>query len=612
MSSFFIANRGAVHPDEAVRRLRFTAAAMASAASCDRLLVVTTRVDAASLWGPARDQATGVRVFVAGRFAFDESEWRRAEDLPYEGGLAARLLLDGWLKKRPSIFAPALNGAGVAIVIDPRDHTLHLFTDRLGVFPAFRRVDEMFGLCSHPDVLADLTAPGGEALDETTVAEFLATGTSVQPFTYFRRIQQLEPASHYVWSTAGGVRLRSVTSYWRPAYLESSPSCDASALADDLSAALRRAIQRRTNSRLGRTAVMLSGGADSRTALFGAIEPCAVSCFTFYDEPNQELATAQRLADAAGARHHALKRDSDYYATNAAESVRISGGMWSLIDAHWTGFLDELQRANPGVLLTGCYADYLFKGLSFNRRYRKLFGKNLPLHDPAPFNFEFYQPHVLLREPWRDRVMRRLFDRFPQNVRDRYEAHRLTIEDLRLRPLAREADASGRMILWRTLPWDPILADNEVISVYDRISPELKLNGEVFGRAVGKLIGRAGRRIPNNNYGTPVDASERARAFWFLAATLRRKVSRLTDRRRAASGLATTGSWPNWSHYVAHSPQLRALWTGPSPSERDFFTDVMGSDPWQVTLPEWAARNPLLIMRMITARIWLQQRRVFA
>ena len=120
---------------------------------------------------------------------------------------------------------------------------------------------------------------------------------------------------------------------------------------------------------------MLSSGADSRAPLFAACNPSKVTCFTFYDEPNAELRGAQAWA-TVGARHIPLKRNSEYYIENAAQAVRMSGGMWSTDSAHYGGFIDRLQEENPGVVLTGCYADYLFKGLSYNRA-QELFLANL-------------------------------------------------------------------------------------------------------------------------------------------------------------------------------------------------------------------------------------------
>lgn len=70
---------------------------------------IVTRVVLPDLWSPSWDLASRPRVLVAGGFAFDEVEWLEAERLPYEGGLAAKLVLGRWLKGGTHAVEP-LNG----------------------------------------------------------------------------------------------------------------------------------------------------------------------------------------------------------------------------------------------------------------------------------------------------------------------------------------------------------------------------------------------------------------------------------------------------------------------------------------------------------------------
>jgi asparagine synthase (glutamine-hydrolysing) len=469
-------------------------------------------------------------------------------------------------------------------------------------------------LGSHPDVLADSLARLGRApeVDMLTLAEALGTTYSVQPHTRYQGIVQLEPATHYAWTlgrASGGPRSEC---FWAPRFRTDSTNTDFDGLVEDLASALRHAVRLRSSSRLGAPAVLLSGGADSRAMLFGAETPQAVTCFTLFDEPNSELETARRLASAADARHEALQRSPDYYADNAERAVRISGGMWSIIDAHYTGVVDRLAYPRFGTVLTGCYADYLLKGLSFNRRHRLLFGRALPIFAFTPFAGGYYHAHVPLREPWQGRVDERLLARYPLELRERYPETALAVEDLRLRPLSREADASGRLVLWATTPWAPVFADRKFLDVYERIPAAAKLNGVLFGKAVARITGERARRIPNNNYGAPVGASESARVGWFLAAVLRRKLRRALGlepgRSAYESQVQTTGGWPNWKAYFDASPMIARLWGAPSAAERELFSDILGQDPWLSSVQEWAARDPILYARILTARLWLRQR----
>ena len=572
-----------------------------------------TRVDSAELWGPASDSGTGVIALIGGRPTLAEPAFARAESMPFEGGLAARVFLDQWLRA-PEGLAAALDGPALVAIIDARAGALHVFTDRLGWFPLYAGPGPGVVVASHPDVLADSLAGMGRGPepDMLTLAEALGTSYSVHPHTRYRGVVQLDPATHYTFRTGAAAQAPRADCFWTPHYRADRPGADSNGLVDELADALTHAVRLRTNRRLGPAAVLLSGGADSRAMLFGAEFPESVTCFTLFDQPNAELDTARALAAAAGARHEALQRAPDYYAEHAERAVRISAGMWSIVDAHYTGVVDRLAHPRFGSVLTGCYADYLLKGLSFNRRHRLLFGRALPVYEFAPFSPAYYHAHAVLREPWQRGVDARLSERYPQALRERYPASALELESLRLRPLSREADASGRSILWATTPWAPVFADQIFLDVYQRIPAADKLNGILFGKSVARMTGDRARGIANSNFGTPVGASERVRIAAFLVAVGRRKLRRLGGLEPSRSAYEaqthTTGSWPNWRAYLAASPMIARLWEAPSAAERELFADLLGQDPWRSSVQAWAAQSPLLFARILTSRLWLRQR----
>jgi asparagine synthase (glutamine-hydrolysing) len=86
------------------------------------------------LFGPASDPATGIRVLSSGRPACDEPDWRRAEGLPFDGGLANRLLVEKYLQGGAEVLG-GLNGSCAVVVWDPRSR-VHL-TDHFGYRPVF-------------------------------------------------------------------------------------------------------------------------------------------------------------------------------------------------------------------------------------------------------------------------------------------------------------------------------------------------------------------------------------------------------------------------------------------------------------------------------------------
>jgi len=573
--------------------------------------LVFSRVDDDRLWSPARAADGEVSLMLAGRLALDAEDWQQAGALPHTGGLAARWLIEAW-RRAPQDFSRQLNGALCVLLFEHQRGRLHLFTDRMGVFPVYGTAQGEVRLGSHPDVLADLVGAerGSLPLDRTTLAECLANGYGVQPFTYHEGIVQLDAASHYVWDVAvGRAGWRKAASYWQPEYTASAAR-NREELAEALAEALKRAGRRRSPDVLGRQGLLLSGGADSRALLFTAACPESVASFTFCDRDNPEVETARQIVGAVGGGHHILQRSPEHYGEGAWETVRVTGGMWCIKDCHFHGFAGELAKAGLGNLVTGCYTDYLLKGLGYNKRPRRFLGRPLPLDTLADFAYDYYQPRSIIAPPWAARVQERLADWIGPVEVSAYRQNPSPVEDLRVRPLAREADAMGRLYLLRTQPWDPVMVDNDILAFYAAIPPALKLNARVFRDAVSRVTPDRARQIRNNNDQSPLDAPE-----WLRVARYTLRKAALWGGKRLGmggrtSGISTDGSWPDFVYYVAHSKVLPELWESPPPAQRELLTELLGEDPWRTSLSAWARRDVDLILRLLTLRIWLTQRGV--
>jgi asparagine synthase (glutamine-hydrolysing) len=611
MSDIFIASGRCTDASAAAKRLTWTPHTKCWLHESPELTWIITRVDDPILWSPSHDKTSGVRAFLGGRIAPEESEWKAAEALPYWGGLACRIVIDRWLKGGAAA-VERLNGGVQIIVIDEKKRDLHVWTDRMGFYPAFAWTgDSAFLLCSHPDVAASALEAAGRPcqFDPVTMAEFLRTGTSVHPNTYWHGIRHMDAGTRFHFKYGDAPRLIESATYWRPTYLEGKPYLtDRREIVDRLATALKSAVQRRTLPRLGKVGVLLSAGADSRTALFGACDPSAVTCYTFYDEPNAELNSTRRLAGIANAKHVSLSRTKDYYLDHADPAVRVSGGMWTAESAHHTGFSSRIAADGLGTLLTGCYADYMLKGITYDRRNLKIFGRYLPLHDFAPFNFEWHHPHYRLAPKWNAQVDDRLQHKYV-GLTPSTDHDRSLIEHLRLNQIIREPDASGRLFLRRTLPVDFFMSDNAVVELFGSICPDEKLNAIPFGMAVARITGREGDRVLNNNFGAPVGAAEWQRVAAFVSASLKRKITGRGGGQpyeRDPNSVATVGSWPNYSRVIELSPHAK-VWRANLPADHaDFVFDLLGAERRGWSINQWSIHSSLFF-RAYTAALWLSQ-----
>jgi hypothetical protein len=145
--------------------------------------------------------------------------------------------------------------------------------------------------------------------------------------------------------------------------------------------------------------------------------------------------------------------------------------------------------------------------------------------------------------------------------------------------------------------------DNEVLAVYRKIPSRHKLNGAVFKQAVLMACDQNVRRIPDSNTGAPLDAGPLRYAVHRYASALR---NRIHDKLRPK--MATRGSWPNWEYYLPRSRVIASLWMRNHQAARDFFLQVGGQDPYETPIQEYRGRKVELFLRMLTLKLWLDQR----
>jgi asparagine synthetase B (glutamine-hydrolysing) len=558
-------------------------------------LVITFSGDAA-LWAPHHSSG-GSFVAVAGRPVFDEEEWEEGWAVAGSGGLAAKII-DAQYQAHGVSALDRVNGNCVVIVHDAARRQLHLVTDRCGVFPAFEtesREGRLYG--SHPDVLAR-AASEGHRIDEVSLAEFVLTGTVTPPFSYYERIRASDHATIHTIDLArsGGAHLVKGR-YFEFAYGGTSDAAEQD-LAIQLAGALQRAVRRRTLPRLGRSAVALSGGLDSRVVLASTASSEQTVAFSCYDEPNREFRTAEAIARTLAIPFLPLQRTPDYYADHAEQGVRISGGMGSLANNHFLGILPRLQQEGVENLLTGCYCDYLFKGLPLNRRAHWLTRRETL----APFGHQFYFDHLATKTALADRARERWQTRIPEGFRAQdTRAAVFQVEARRTFPLCYEGDNQQRLVPQRLTGWSPPFVDRDVVDIYRRLPYDFKLNRSIFRKVVGSLTPQL-RDIADANTGAGVDASR-------LAEAARASQLRLQRHWRRLRGSASTDeSWPEWASYLIPGRKFDALWRRHNPEALDLFRRVLGSGDLPDNPDQLKRRRPFLFVGLLTAKLWMDQR----
>ena len=237
-----------------------------------------------------------------------------------------------------------------------------------------------FLLGTHLDAVAVAAGRGGD-VDLVAAADLLANLAPTFPFTLYRGVRQVGPAST--------LRLGpdeppgEPVAYWRP--LETSAFADL----DEASAELRRAVIDDVAATCGGESVvglLLSGGEDARAVLGAVPEGVRVRAVTFADWENREVRVARRVAEAYGAEFSFGRRAPDHYLRGFPTVGALLGAGNMFIDVHGYGFHDALGLRDLPVVLGGLSSDSFLKAYHAPdpRRGGESFPvPRFPLVDPA-------------------------------------------------------------------------------------------------------------------------------------------------------------------------------------------------------------------------------------
>ena len=560
--------------------------------------LIVTSADVPDLWAPFVSTDKSLLVALCGRVALDQKQWDSAARIAGQGGLACKFISQLY-SASGVVGLESLSGNFVILLFDRPAKKLFLVTDRWGLLTAFRcDTGGRFGYGSHPDALADF-AGQGRNWDLTSFAEFILAGKLSAPSTYYKKIKALPHGSTTVLSFPDDAPVVEQTRSYFQFQPQPQPPEKTEELAERFAAAFQQAVAKRTLPLLGKSAVALSGGLDSRTVLCAAPDREALLTFSCYDQENLEFRTARSIAQAAGVEFIPLHRPFDYYGDHAALGVRISAGMGCIASNHFLGFRPRLRELGIQNLLTGCYCDYLFKGLALNKRVNPW----TTLERLNGFDFSYYFGHFQSSTVLGSQVRQRLEGIFPAELR-RYDTEPVVqeVEQRRMFPLAYEEDNSERTVPQRVMGWYVPIADNALMDVMQNMSCAMKLNRSLFAKTVAKICGDTISNIPDANTGVPVNASvlrEAASAHLQLATRLVRKLK---------PSPATNGSWLNWGHYARQSKVVQSLWASPSSDALDVFRQILGHDGFSADLGAYDGARTGLFLQLFTLKIWFDQR----
>ena len=426
-------------------------------------------------WKSFCDKDRGVHICIHGRPTVDIEEWEncKKDDESY----ISRLLIDRYKQENLGNFCTSLNGTFTIIILDSIRGAMIVITDKLGIFPVYAyQCENLHDFCLSSNINYILNhLPQNLNIDQVSAAEFLKKGFIYHPNTFYQEIKTLTNGSYYIYDFEKSVV--TANQYFR---MQENFVYDFDFLVDTLANAMSHAIERRTHAHYGKKAVFLSGGSDSRTILNNTIDDA--DAVTLYDIKNYEIQTTQKICNFLNKPQSLIKRGEAYYLEAFDKSIKLNGGRSLPTDDHFINIAHDERIKKYDTILTGCYADWMFKGIALNRKQASLFNKiSLPLFKIVTFSFDFFSQRTILGKYYEKLIQQREDKIFLD------KNNHFATENKRLFPLFQEETASTRLTLQQLFSWDTIFSDNEIIEVYQMIPVQYKINSQLYDQAVAKL-----------------------------------------------------------------------------------------------------------------------------
>lgn len=262
-----------------------------------------------------------------------------------------------------------MNGEFVCLVEDRGGERVRIVTDRLGSQPVYYHATRgeitfstaIQSLAIHPAIDTEY--------DPEYLAEYLGSKTVRGIKTPFVGIEQLPPASIVTLNPKKGSL--EADRYWQPVYRPENHkfSTFVNQFVDRFLAAMDDRI--RDGKRYG---LLLSGGSDSRLVL-SALDPQMT--YGFGDRTG-EIETAKRVARVAGVQFTRFDCDSAYSQRLLDRNAEVESFIGWFNEGRAIGVAAELAQ-DVDALVSGLYADVLFKGWTIPTRKRSVFGQSLPI-----------------------------------------------------------------------------------------------------------------------------------------------------------------------------------------------------------------------------------------
>lgn len=275
-------------------------------------------------------------------------------------------ILSRWKTSKEIVWDEDLSGPFAIILIDKINGEIETVTDLMSFIPLFKTKDkDTLYIGSHADIVSEISQRN-KLTDVVSIADFVLNGFVTYPFTFYKDIEQMPPASVTRVSLANINELIS-SHYWIPNESYSFDNIEDASLY--LRNGLTKYIEQVTAS-MSHIALFISGGEDSRAILAMTPERLKRDAYVFLDGFNAEAKVAKKIAAIYGASFHYCERSPTHYLDNLAPCSRLTGSGAQFHHVHSYGFHKSCNLDTYQAVLGGFSSDALLKCSHQPRRFK--------------------------------------------------------------------------------------------------------------------------------------------------------------------------------------------------------------------------------------------------
>lgn len=271
-----------------------------------------------------------------------------------------------WKDKKQIKWDEDFSGPFVIGLLNKQLCRLDLITDLMSFIPVYEATyNEHLIVGTHVDSLAR-TLGRNQINDVVSIADFIMHGYVTYPYTLYKNIRQVSPASVHTWNFIKDSSYKSEY-YWRPLEkkidmtIKQTAKCLREGLADYTT---------KIASDMDHIALFISGGEDSRTVLSLLPREINKDAFIFLDNMNREGVIAKQVAERFDANFNMVKRPPNYYLDVLVECNNLVGSGSQSTHVHTYGFHKNCSFDKYSAIFGGLFSDALLKG----SRIRKIKG----------------------------------------------------------------------------------------------------------------------------------------------------------------------------------------------------------------------------------------------